>query len=236
VSSAREIIEAALGARTVADARRVDELLAAAIGARFERPVGDRVNNHGLLATSGSYDFKLIENVTNMQDAVLERAVAERFGDLRSVPFSTPHDAASALLGTYTEADLGSRARIEFYEADEPARTSKRLTAVFRDTGCGIAPSYVAQSIFALGSAHKEKTFWQQGAFGIGGATTFRNAEAIVLVSRRAPEMNPADDTILVAICLWQKSVKGKGLFYLVTSDWAVGKNQDAAPWSAPAC
>ena len=66
----------------------------------------------------------------------------------------------------------------------------------------------------------RTKTFWQQGAFGIGGATTFRNAEAVVLVSRRAPEMNPDEDVILVAVCLWQKSVKGKGLFYLVTSDW----------------
>jgi hypothetical protein len=188
--AAREIIEAALDARTVADARQVDELIAAEIGSRFERPVGDRVNNHGLLATSGSYDFKLIENVTNMQDAVLERAAAERFGELRTVPYATPHQAADDLLAGHTEAELGRRASVNFYEADEPARRSKRLTAIFRDTGCGIEPSYVAKSIFALGSAHKEKTFWQQGAFGIGGATTFRNADSIVLVSRRAPEMN----------------------------------------------
>ena len=235
MSTAGKVIEAALGARTVADARCVDELIAAAIGSRLERPVGDRVNNHGLLATSGSYDFKLIENVTNMQDAVLERAAAERFGNLGSVPFKTPHEAATALLGAYAETGLSDRARIDLYEADLPARTSKRLTAVFRDRGCGIEPSYVAQSIFALGSAHKEKTFWQQGAFGIGGATTFRNADAIVLVSRRAPEMNPSDDVILVAVCLWQNSVKGKGLFYRVTSDWAAGKNQQAAPWSVPA-
>jgi hypothetical protein len=235
VTTAGEIIEAALAARTVADARHVDELIATAVGARFERPVGDRVNNHGLLATSGSYDFKLIENVTNMQDAVLERAATERFGDVRAVPYGTPHEAAEALLAGHTEAELGRRVSVEFYEADQPARTSKRLTVVFRDAGCGIEPGYVAQSIFALGSAHKEKMFWQQGAFGIGGATTFRNAEAIVLVSRRAPEMAPASDVILVAVCLWQKSVKGKGLFYLVTSDWAAGKNQEAVPWSAPA-
>jgi hypothetical protein len=235
VTTAREIIGCALSARTVGDARHVDELLAAAIGARRERPVGDRVNNHGLLATSGSYDFKLIENVTNMQDAILERTAAGRFGDLRSVPYATPHEAAEQLLSGLTEAELGRRASVGFYETDQPARTSKRLTAIFRDAGCGIEPGYVAQSIFALGSAHKEKTFWQQGAFGIGGATTFRNADAIVLVSRRAPEMNPAEDVIVVAVCLWQRSVKGKGLFYLVTNDWAAGRNPDAVPWSAPA-
>jgi hypothetical protein len=235
VSAARSIIEAAVAARTVADARRVDELIAAAVGARFERPVGDRVNNHGLLATSGSYDLKLIENVTNMQDALLERAALGRFGEMASVPYETPHDAARDLLAGLTEAELGRRASVGLFEADEPARKSKRLTAVFRDEGCGLEPAYVAKSIFALGSAHKEKSLWQQGAFGLGGATTFRNSDAVVLVSRRAPEMNPAQDLILVAVCLWQRSVKGKGLFYLVTSDWTEGDNADAVPWSAPA-
>ena len=130
---------------------------------------------------------------------------------------------------------MAAACQVEFFEADQPARKSKRLTAVFRDQGCGIEPSYVPQSIFALGSEHKTKTIWQQGAFGIGGATTFRNADAVVLVSRRAPEMEPAEDVILVAVSLWQKSVKGKGLFYVVTHDWQGGDRSAAVPWSAPA-
>lgn len=234
MSEPQEIIEAALNARTFADTTRVDELIATAVGARYERPIGDRVNNFGLLTTSGSYDHKLIENITNMQDALVERAAVKRCGSLELVPYGTPHEAADDLFRNVTSADLGRRANVELFEAGEPARKSKRLTAVFRDLGCGIEPSYVAKSIFALGSAHKTKAMWQQGAFGIGGATTFRNAEAVVLVSRRAPEMNPADDVILVAVCLWQKSPKGKGLFYRVTSDWEAGAI-DAVPWSAPA-
>ena len=86
MSAARKIIEAALAARTLADAEKVDEMLAAAIGHRYERPVGDKVNNFGLMTTSGSYDFKLIENVTNMQDALLERAAVEQYGRPRSRP------------------------------------------------------------------------------------------------------------------------------------------------------
>ena len=232
---AREIIETALSARTFSDAMGLDQLLVKAIGADHERPIGDRVNNFGLVTTSGSYDFKLIENITNMQDAVVERAAATRHGALAHVPYMTPHEAAADLFQDLTEAELGRCASVDFFEADEPARQSKRLTAVFRDLGCGIEPSYVAKSIFALGSAHKTKTIWQQGAFGIGGATTFRNADAVVLVSRRAPEMNPLEDVILVALCLWQSTLKGKGLFYRVTTDWDAGRNPDAAPWSAPA-
>jgi hypothetical protein len=235
MSAAREIIKRALSTRTVADAHELDDLIVATLGQRFERPIGDRVNNFGLVTTSGSYDYKLIENVTNMQDALLERAAAHRYGTPQLAPYRTPHEASADLFGGVSDAELGRRAAVEFFEADEPARKSRRFTAVFRDLGCGIEPSYVAESIFALGSAHKTKTIWQQGAFGIGGATTFRNADAIVLVSRRAPEMNPADDVILVTVCLWQSTLKGKGLFYRVTSDWDSGSNRASAPWSAPA-
>jgi hypothetical protein len=158
-----------------------------------------------------------------------------RFGSLAAVPYRTPHEAAGDLFGGLTDAELGRRATVEFYEPDTSARKSKRLTAVFRDLGCGIEPEYVADSIFALGSAHKSKTVWQQGAFGIGGATTFRNAEAVILVSRRAAEMQPDRDVIIVAVCLWQRSLKGKGLFYRVTSDWSAGENTRATPWFVPA-
>lgn len=235
MNTARKIIAAALSARTVSDAEYVDELLASAIGSRFERPVGDKVNNFGLMTTSGSYDYKLIENVTNMQDALLERGAVERYGSLDAVPYRTPHEAAQDLLRGVTEAELGRRATVEFHEAGSSARKTKRLTAIFRDLGCGIEPEYVARSIFALGSAHKSKRMWQQGAFGIGGATTFRNADAVVLVSRQAPEMQPDPDVIVVAVCLWQRSLKGKGLFYRVTSDWDAGENTHATPWFAPA-
>ena len=162
------------------------------------------------MTTSGSYDYKLIENVTNMQDALLERAGAADFGDLALVPYSTPRAAVAELLAGRGEAELARCASVDFFEGSAPAKRSKRITAVFRDEGCGIAPGYVGDSIFALGSAHKSKSLWQQGAFGIGGATTFRNADAVVLVSRCAPEMRPAEDRILVAVCLWQHSVKGR--------------------------
>jgi hypothetical protein len=56
-----------------------------------------------------------------------------------------------------------------------------------------------------------------------------------VLISRCAPELSPPEDRIVVAVALWQPSDKGKGLHYLVTSDWREGENIHAEPWSAPA-
>jgi hypothetical protein len=236
VSDATRIIEAALATRTVRQAEELQEAIAAHVGARYERPVGDKVNNFGLMSTAGSYDHKLIENVTNMHDALLERWAARRFGvDLEAVPFKSPREAAGALFAGVPESELARAAAVEFFDGDQPAKLSRKITAIFRDEGCGIEPDYVARSIFALGSAHKLKARWQQGAFGVGGAITFRNADAVVLVSRRAPELSPAKDRILVAVALWRPSEKGKGLWYLVSEDWDNGENLHAEPWSAPA-
>ena len=232
---AGRIIEQALATRTLARAQVLQEEIAADIGARHERPVGDKANNFGLMSTAGSYDYMLIENVTNMHDALLERYAARRFGDLSKVPYRSPREAAEAFFASVDESELARAATVELCDGDQPAKSSRKITAVFRDEGCGIEPDYVARSIFALGSAHKLKARWQQGAFGVGGAITFRNADAIVLVSRRAPELRLAEDRILVAIALWLPSEKGKGLWYLVTDDWADGENLHAKPWSAPA-
>ena len=171
-----------------------------------------------------------------MQDAVLERAAAERFGDLESVPFRRLTRRRSSPRG-HTEAELGRRASVDFYEADRAGAQEQAPDGGVPRPGMRDRARLRRRSRSSRSAARtRTKTFWQQGAFGIGGATTFRNAEAIVLVSRRAPEMHSGEDVILVAVCLWQKSVKGKGLFYLRhQSDWDAGRNQDAVPWSAPA-
>ena len=157
MNNAKRIIEAALATRSLRQAEKLQEAIAADIGARYERPVGDKVNNIGLMSTAGSYDHKLIENVTNMHDALLERYAAQRFGpELSRVPYTSPREAADALFAGAGE-DLAHAATVEICDGDESAKSSRKITAVFRDEGCGIEADYVARSIFALGSAHKLK-------------------------------------------------------------------------------
>ena len=82
---------------------------------------------------------------------------------------------------------------------------------------------YLSRSLLHLGTIHKDKARWQQGAFGLGGAQTFRHAQAVVIVTRPHPDTNPEEDLITVAICQWMEHEKGKGLYYLAKSDWADG-------------
>ncbi len=233
---AAQIVQAALAAATVHDADQVQSLLQEALGGRHQRPLGDKWNNHGLMSTSGSFDLKLIENVTNMQDAVLERYALSRHGTADQVPYRSPHEAADALFVGLDDRARSRLATVTFRESDPPAGTTKRLTPVFRDAGCGLGPQAVARTLFGLGGSHKEDALYLQGAFGLGGAMTFRNAGAVVLVTRRHPGLllPGEEDRITVAVVQWQDNVKGATAYYLVDADWRE-PGDPGVPWSCPA-
>lgn len=235
------IINAALDAATPEAASAVQELIRVQIGAEYRRPVGDKWNNHGLMGAAGSFDLKLIEPVTNMQDAVIERKALAKWGAREVVPYQTPHEAAADLLSG-SASDLASLAKVTFKEATvslgvtAKARHTKMLTAIFDDQGCGMRPEAIPNTIFGIGGSHKESALFLQGAFGVGGALTYRNASAVVVVTRRAPELLTTGeaDLISVAVVEWQENTKGRTAFCLVTTPW--GEPGDVAvPWSAPA-
>ena len=218
-----DILQAAVEATTTADAEAVQKMISEAVGDRYARPLGDKPNNGGLIkAAGGSYDHKIIENLTNMQDAVLELAAARRFGELAAVPFDSPHAAAAGLFAGMDSRRVADQLTVTFRESDPPAKRTKRLTVVFRDRGCGMTAAQVPDTIFALGAEHKEGIPWLQGAFGLGGATTFRNAKAVVLITRRAPELlAPHErDEITIAVVEWKRHLKNDGAYYLVTGPW----------------
>ena len=57
---------------------------------------------------------------------------------------------------------------VAFRESDHPTRSTKRMTIVYRDQGCGMEPAAIPGTIFALGSSHKIDT----------GGTRARSASA----------------------------------------------------------
>jgi len=227
-----KIIEQALAARTVDQAAAVQDLIAAAIGARHQRPLGNTWNNQGILTGSGSsYDHKALEVVTNMQDAVLELLAIQKYGTRDAVLYANPHEAASALLSGKTKKDQADLASVTIDKAGASS-DKKRITLVMRDRGCGITPVDVPQGIFRVGSKHKDGYDWQQGTFGLGGATTYRNAQAVVLVTRRHPDLlAPGEpDVITVAVVQWERQRTTVNAFYLATNPW---DENDPATWSA---
>ncbi|MFC0681779.1 hypothetical protein ACFFGH_28440 [Lysobacter korlensis] len=219
---ANPIVEAALGANDVESAMKVQDMIAADVGGRYERPLGDRWQNLGLLGSGGSFDLKLIEQVTNMQDAVLERLALKTWDARESVPYPTPLAAAEDLLGGLSDEEAAELVSVRFTESNGSPSKSKRLTAVFRDKGIGMTAESVCTTVFRLGGSNKEDAYYLQGAFGMGGALTYRNAEAVVLVTRKDPDLllEGEEDEISVAVVEWQQGTKGQTALYLVDRPW----------------
>ncbi len=234
------IIELALSARTEEQAEDVQRLIEQSIGHTYKRPVGDKGNNHGLFMASGSsYDHKALEVITNMQDAVIERLAVDRFKSFASVPFNTPREAAENLMSGLSKREQASLSTVSVDKAGN-GREKKCVTLVMRDMGCGISVSDVPRTIFQLGAGHKDGVNWLQGTFGMGGATTYANAKAVVLVTRRTSSMltEGEEDRITVAIVQWERRHTTHNAFYLVTRNWDESNPStwaSAVPFSVPA-
>lgn len=232
----KAIIAKAVNAKTLADAQELEEMIESEIGARYERPLGDKWNNLGLISGGGgSYDHKVVENVTNMQDAVIELAALRKYGDYAKVPFTNPREAAEELLKGRDYRELGDDVTVEFRESDPKTSETKRITIVFRDRGCGLTPAQTVNTILTFGSEHKDRLNWLQGAFGLGGETTLRNAQAAIVVTRRNPDLidDKEEDRITVAVLLWQWGGKTRSIYHLVTTPWQYG--QKTEPYSVDA-
>ena len=218
----KKIVEQALTVRTLEEATAVQQLIASAIGARLQRPLGDTWNNQGILTGSGtSYDHKALEVVTNMQDAVLELAAIQRYGSKEDTPYENPHDAATSLFGGLDRRSKSGLATVVIDTAGHGSN-KKRVTLVMRDFGCGIAAADVPRGIFRVGTRNKDGIDWQQGTFGLGGATTYRNAKAVVLVTRRHPDLLAPgqSDLITLAVVQWERHRTTTNAYYLVTAEW----------------
>ena len=165
------IVQAALEAKTPEEAAELQALIAMDFGAEHYRPLGDKASNYGTMASAADYDLKLVEAVTNMQDAIVERAALVKYGSREEARkfLADPRSAVAELFAGVSEADLASRARVTFYESDPPAEQTKKFTAAFDDRGTGIYNAAVPKTIFGLGGGYKEKELYLQGAFGLGG-------------------------------------------------------------------
>ena len=232
--TAKQLVEDASAVRSLADAVAVERAIVDMVGAEYRRPLGDVWNNFGLVSQAGDFDHKVIEAVTNAQDSILEREAVKRFKGA-PIPYTSPREAAEELLELDQKATR-ERIHVDFRSAGEEQDKQRKITIGVSDDGCGMTPTQMTSTILQLGSRHKSDSLYQQGAFGLGVKSTFRNAAAAVIISRRAPEMiEQHEDRVAVAVVCWEEFGKGLGAYYLTTTDWADGGNPVAEPWSTPA-
>ncbi len=189
MSDDAQLVRDALTAATLADARRIQARLAGALGGDTPGRSATGGTTTASWVSPAACDLKLIEQ----HDQHAGRGTGAVAPCATSVTGPCPTPARTRptqdLLRQMPDAERADLALVRFAESDGNPVKSKRLTAVFRDKGCGLTPDLVPVTIFQLGGKLKEDRLWQQGAFGLGGATTYRNAAAAVLVTRRDPAL-----------------------------------------------
>lgn len=121
----------------------------------------------------------LIEDVTNAQDAVIERIIAEMGVDPST--FRSPHEAVMALFPD--DASKSNKIKVTV----NPQPNARTATVKVLDYGCGIAPQDAWDTILSLAKGKKKAKKYTIGTWGVGGASAnaFREDSGYgVIVSR----------------------------------------------------
>ncbi len=175
-----------------------------------------------------------------MQDAVVELHAVHKYGSRESSPVRDP---ARGRLGTPRRAHQEAAGRPRHgHHRQGRARAATRSGS---PSSCGTAaaaspPTDVPRTIFQVGAGHKDGVDWQQGTYGLGGATHLPQRRTVVLVTRRHPDLLGAgeEDRITIAVVQREREHTTANAFYLVTRPWDRGDPSTwakAVPFSVPA-
>jgi hypothetical protein len=150
--------------------------------------VGRKENNSGIINVASDPGRSLVERLTNAVDAVLEREHELRHGKPECL---SPREAATAWLGVPTEglSGLSTGQRQQLARNVNIRMTSgenrrEARTVEVRDTGIGIAPVRMPDTILSLNESNKWQKHYLAGTFGQGGSSTFATSSSTLIASR----------------------------------------------------
>ena len=218
--NARQLFDALNAATT---SREVEAALAEYERTNAERvgwtPVGDRPNNRGIIEVSADPGRALVERVTNAVDAALEAEHQRRNGrpecrspkEAASAWFNVPEGGLSELTPAQRRA-LANRVTVTLLPGD--GREAR--VVVVRDTGIGLTPAEMPQTILSLNASNKIRKHYLAGTYGQGGSATFAVSDYTFIASR--PEgQNTVGFTVVKFLDLPAEEYKTGHYVYLTT-------------------
>lgn len=230
------IVNAALAARTRADADNLENLLRKALGGEHIRFLGDKRANWSQISSAAEATSVIFERGTNMFDANIE--LEAELSGTRDCP--TPAEAARALFGIprsgiedMPEADrrtLAERSVLMLLDSDDSVNYP---TIAFRDRGIGISPADVPGTILSLAETNKLDKPYTHGVFGKGGSSACPFSDATIVVTRKDPRLlaDGEEDRITVAVVREGETDDST----LPLFRYLVGGDADRLPYSVPA-
>lgn len=150
-------------------------------------PFGGRENNRGTIEVSADPGRSLVERLTNGIDAILEAEHQNHEG--RPNPRSPKEAAMNWLnipsngiseMSTISRRLIAQKVTIKVLSGE--GRTS-RLVEV-RDTGIGILPQDMPNTILSLNETNKLQKHYLAGVYGQGGSSTLATSRYVLFASR----------------------------------------------------
>lgn len=183
------------------------------------RPVGDREGNYGTIAVTKDAGDAIQEIPTNQMDIVLESAFLKFTGNPPAA--AGPHLWANTLFQmpdgfrAISEDRQRQLARNIAITIDSGDGADRRIVT-FRDSGIGMTPESMPDTILSLNRRIKLSKPYTCGSFGQGGSSTYAFAKASLIASRSIQRPDVIGFTVVWEVPLLQ-SVKPATYFaYLV--------------------
>lgn len=154
-------------------------------------PVGDKINNKGIIEVSADPGRALVERVTNAIDAVLELEHDKHNGQPICM---SPREAATAWLSVPREGlsklspaerrSLAQKVKIII----QKGKTRQYRIFQVRDFGIGISLEDMPKTILSLNESNKLSKHYLAGTYGQGGSATFNVSQLTFVASRKVGE------------------------------------------------
>jgi hypothetical protein len=174
-------------------------------------PVGADLGNAGRIKLGNEADNRIAERVVNMLEALIElMRRRELLKDGSAPPPKTPRDAVERYfhlprLDKLPELPEGKGRKGALYLRGKQLAEKIRVrikgskaerAIIFEDEGIGQPPSRLHSTILSLGGENKNNKSYLIGMWGQGGSSALAASQLTWIVSRRAPDLQDAEDGV----------------------------------------
>ena len=154
-------------------------------------PFGGCDNNSGIIQVATDPGRSLVERITNAIDAVLE---AEHLKHQGMPECRNPREASTAWLNTPASGlhEMSTRERqilanrVVIRISSGEGRNGRTIS--IRDSGIGLLPEEMPNTILSLNESNKWKKYYLVGVFGQGGSSTLAVSKYTLIATRRFEE------------------------------------------------
>ena len=142
------------------------------------KPLGNNLNNEGIIQILTDPVSGLAERITNAIDAVLQKY----YFTLKSLA-KNPNELGQEVREKINDDDFNEMIRVLIYDS-KSKKQDKSISIVIEDKGIGVSGNDFEKTILKIGGDNKLTKKYLMGAYGQGGSTSVKFNEYTIIYSK----------------------------------------------------